>query len=104
MSIGQYVAVALAVNIGKPFRVSFWKNKWFLVALILLTLSNSAFFLVKNPEIMNFMQMEVMPTEFTSFIFIATAINSIVTLFWEWGVVGLISNFIRKRANKMVGH
>ena len=98
ISIQQYVAVALAVNIGKPFRVHFFENKWFLLSFILLSLMNLTLMITTSTDILSFMHLDLMPMEFMRFVVIVSIINTVATLAWEWIVVPFAARHNRKHA------
>lgn len=102
VSIPQYVAVALAVNIGKPFRAPSFENRWFLFALITLSLTNLGVMITSNKKLLSFIDMDLMPEPFMKFVVVMSIINTMVTLAWEWVAVPFISRLGRKRSGMAI--
>jgi cation-transporting ATPase 13A3/4/5 len=105
ISIFQYVFVALAFMVGKPFRKPFYTNFWFTFCLILLTITN--LLLLFNPfnwdwlypsaegkkhdPVTMILSRKIKEFDFQYVLFVVIIINTIATMVWERVIVQVVS-------------
>jgi len=95
LSIYQYVTVALAFTVGKPFRKSFYTNKYFTAALIANYIIN--LLVTFNPFNWQVLYGATLDAEFPlemswrKTILAIAIVNGLVTIFWERIIVKQVS-------------